>query len=415
VAETAGIRAEDRIVAVDGTPVSTWMDLSDTFERTTGPSVTLELERAGGRTTVTVPFQGVDIGTRRDPWDVGLSSVSMDGTVVVDDGASPASRAGLRTGDVLTEIDGQPVRDWNAVRRIASVDRASLALRWSRTGPEGTNTLSGTAVADPAFSPTVDPADGPEYVRWGLASAGTSIGSFSDTSAGKAAGLRLGDRILAIDGEPARTWGDVVRTVSASASGQGESLVARPIAVRVRREGAISTVSVTPATVRDTDELGRYRWRPMLGIGGAGAVIDPILVPRPYPLPEAFLRASDETITVGGFIVEQIGKLFTNEAAVSESLGGPVEMFRQTRAAAERGVFDWARMLGLFSISLGIINLLPVPVLDGGQLVIYGAEWIRGRPLPLVLRERAQQLGVILLVGLMLFVLVNDLRRAVFG
>jgi regulator of sigma E protease len=138
-------------------------------------------------------------------------------------------------------------------------------------------------------------------------------------------------------------------------------------------------------------------------------------VPRPYPLPEAFLRASEETLTVGGFIVEQIGKLFTNEAAIGESLGGPVEMFRQTRAAAERGLFDWARTLGLFSISLGIINLLPVPVLDGGQLVIYGAEWIRGRPLPLVLRERAQQIGVILLVMLMLFVLFNDLRRAAFG
>ena len=185
--------------------------------------------------------------------------------------------------------------------------------------------------------------------------------------------------------------------------------------VTVRRAGVVSAIHVTPEVVKDTDELGRYRWRPLLGIASAGNAVAAPMIARPYAFPDALGRATDEVVLVSSFIVEQLGKLTTGEAAPQESLGGPVEIFRQTRAAAERGIFDWARQLGLFSISLGIINLLPIPVLDGGQIVMYLAEWVRGRPLPLVLRERAQQAGVIFLVLLMLFVLVFDIHRAAVG
>jgi regulator of sigma E protease len=135
------------------------------------------------------------------------------------------------------------------------------------------------------------------------------------------------------------------------------------------------------------------------------------MVPRPYPFFEALGRASDETVLIGNFMVEQIGKMLTGEAPPEENLGGPVAIFRETRAAAERGIYDWAKQLGLFSLSLGIINLLPIPVLDGGRLLMYVAEWVRGRPLPAQILERAQQAGVIFLVLLMLFVFANDLRR----
>jgi regulator of sigma E protease len=86
-------------------------------------------------------------------------------------------------------------------------------------------------------------------------------------------------------------------------------------------------------------------------------------------------------------------------------------MVRQARKAADEGLFRWARLMGMLSISLGIINLLPVPVLDGGQFLFYAVEGLRGRPLSLAIRERAQQIGVLFLVVLMLSVLVFDLRR----
>ena len=111
----------------------------------------------------------------------------------------------------------------------------------------------------------------------------------------------------------------------------------------------------------------------------------------------------------------QVGKLVTGKAAPSKTLGGPVQIFRDAGRAAEEGIFTWARLMALLSISLGIINFLPVPVLDGGQFLFFALEGIRGRPVPLRFRERAQQVGVLALVALMLTVLVFDLNRWIAG
>ena len=102
-------------------------------------------------------------------------------------------------------------------------------------------------------------------------------------------------------------------------------------------------------------------------------------------------RSVDETVWLGTMMVEQIGKLVTGEASVRKSVGGPVEMVRQASEAARRGLFEYARLMGILSISLGIVNLLPVPVLDGGQLLFFLLEAVRGRPVSVALR-RAQQL-----------------------
>ena len=130
-----------------------------------------------------------------------------------------------------------------------------------------------------------------------------------------------------------------------------------------------------------------------------------------YSFGDAVARAWHETKTLSGYVIEQIGKLVTGAAAVQKSLGGPVEMVRQASSAAEQGIFVWARLMGMLSISLGIINLLPVPVLDGGQFLFYAVEGLRGRPLSLAIRERAQQVGVLFLVLLMMSVLFFDIRR----
>lgn len=416
-AAAAGIRPQDRVVEVAGTPTRTWIDVLDAFAATTGATVPLVLERDGQRIAVELPVAGVDMGSGRDAYDFGLMNAAPDTTLLVDDPASPAGRAGLKTLDVVSAVAGQDVRDLNELRRVALAAGDTLEVRYTRPGEGDAEPIEGTVVlkADPAWQPEATDADDALWRRWGIATATTSVTNFAETSAAKAAGVQVGDRVLSIDGKPVQTWYDVMAGVAATATGEDEDLATRPLTLQVRREGTLHTFTVKPEVVQDTDELGRYRWRPLLGVGGGGALVAAPMVPRPYPLPTAIQRATRETTMVAGFIVEQLGKLFTNEAAIRESLGGPVEIFRQTRAAAERGLFDWARQMGLFSISLGIINLLPIPVLDGGQMFIYLAEWVRGRPLPLVLRERAQQAGVIFLVLLMLFVLVNDIHRAAVG
>ena len=173
--------------------------------------------------------------------------------------------------------------------------------------------------------------------------------------------------------------------------------------------------SVTPAVIRDTYVTGQYYFRPILGVIRLGGHVDGEMVRIYYSLPAAFEQATVETTATGAFILAHIGKLITGEAAVKKSLGGPVEMFRQAGNAAERGLFDWARLLGMLSISLGVVNLLPVPVLDGGQILFHAVEGIRGRPLSLAIRERVQQIGLLFLVLLMLSVLVFDIQRIFEG
>lgn len=416
-AAEAGLLPEDHIVSVEGEQTLTWGDVSEAFERSTASTIDLVVDRAGTRVPITLPVAKGDYGDARDPYDFGISQVAPDTTVAVDDPASPAGRAGLETGDIVVSVNDVPVRDWNELGRLLLATQAPdvrLGVREPGAEPDSAVTTL-TLRRDPAWAPTLTPVDDSLWQAWGIASGMVAVGQFAEGSAAADAGVKEGDRLLAIDGEPIHVWRDVVLAVAASASGKGSEQTTREMTVTVRREGEVRDIAVTPQVVEDTDQLGRYRWRPLLGIGSGGSTVLPPLVPRPYGFPDALGRASDEVMLVSGFILEQLGKLTTGEAAPQESLGGPVEIFRQTRAAAERGIFDWARQLGLFSISLGIINLLPIPVLDGGQIVMYLAEWVRGRPLPLILRERAQQAGIIFLVLLMLFVLVFDIHRAAVG
>ncbi len=415
-AEAAGLRPEDRIVSVEGTPTRTWPDVAEAIEASTDATLDLVVDRLGKELRIELPVAPGDYGTVRDPYDFGLLLSAPDPTVSVDDPASPAGRAGVRTGDRVLSVAGTPVRTWNEVRRLALAAAGSpLELEVRRAPPEGAEegpveTL--TLRPDPAWTPAATEVDDDTWRAWGLASGMVAVGDFGDEgSAAKDAGVQVGDRLLVVDGRPIHVWQDVVRAVSAAATGEGSAQTTRELRITVRRAGQVLDIPVTPKVVRDTDDLGRYRWRPLLGIASGGTTVSAPLVPRPYPFVEALGRASDETILIGNFMVEQIGKMMTGEAPPQENLGGPVAIFRDTKAAAEQGVYEFVRRLGLFSLSLGIINLLPIPVLDGGQLVMYLAEWVRGRPLPLVLRERAQQAGIIFLVLLMLFVFANDIRR----
>ncbi len=419
-AASAGIQAEDRIVSVAGTPVATWVDVSEAFETAPHAVPLVVRDREGVERSVVLAAPrtpAADPGDGRDPWDYGLRLVAPDPHVSVDDPASPAAKAGLTSGDVLLAVGDTPVANWNEVTRLLASPTTPVRLRW-RAG-EGDEATERTAVLQPdpgweaRAASTATTADDATWRAWGLANADTTVGSYAkDASAGRKAGMEMLDRVLLVNGVSMRRWSDLLTEISNAADGAGETMKARPVTITVRRDGVVKELTVTPDVVRDTNVYGRYRWRPRIGIGSLGDIAEPPKVRRPYPLPQAFERANRETVLIARMMVTQLGKMFTNEAPLSENLGGPIEFFRQSKAAAERGIFDWARQLGVFSISLGIINLLPVPVLDGGQIVMYAAEWLRGRPLPLNVRERLQQVGVLFLVSLMLFAFVNDSIRA---
>jgi regulator of sigma E protease len=175
------------------------------------------------------------------------------------------------------------------------------------------------------------------------------------------------------------------------------------------------TLTLTPQLTREVVR-GEVRFRPIMGVERhPTAYVEGPSVQKYYSFLEAVPRAIEQGTEVFRLTIGVLGKLITFDLKPQEALGGPVEIFRAAGQGAESGFHGFARLLGTISFSLGIVNLLPVPVLDGGQIVFYAIEGIRGRPLSLEVRERVQMVGILALAALMLMVTVMDVNRWLSG
>ncbi len=416
-AEAAGVEPGDRIVAVGTIATTTWVDVAEAMEaQTPVGSLPLGVERAGAALTLAVPLGDVD--DVHHFGDYGLDPRAMDTSLLVDDPASPAGRAGLRTGDRVKSVDGHDVAVWSELV-TALEGKTGVSIGVERAGAEGgaasREVLS--VQVDHAWTPERFAADDALWARWGLANGMlgvSSIGPLPDDTASPAQcqGLLLGDRVLRIGDRDVRRWADVTAAIASSLPDGGAlGDKAALVPFKIRRAGQILDLHITPAVVQDVDTDRRYQVRPMVGFGPGGAFIYPSDVIRPYAPVAAVSRAFQATVGSAGRMIEQLGLMVTGGAPASQNLGGPIEIFATAGRAWEKGLFEAAATVALLSISLGVLNLLPVPVLDGGQIVMYLAEWVRGRPLPYRLRERLQQVGVLMLITLFLVVSVWDVRR----
>jgi regulator of sigma E protease len=410
-AAEVGLQPGDRVLSVAGAPVRTWGELVEAWEGARGAGGMLALSVARGERTLEVALP-CPVGEDSGPSTSGLRADLPSTEVGVVHPDSPAGRAGLRTGDRLVAVGGTTVASWVEAEVLLRAAGEKVTLVWEREGVPGTGDL----LADPTWvaESLARYFDDLPVERWGLETATLFVGQISPDSAAQVGGVQPGDLLLAIDGERLGSWNEVLAGVASTLQEEGEERSARPLALTLLRGSEPVTVALVPQVVRDTDALGRYRWRPLLGIAPQGSWADNPTVRVFYPPGQAVVRAASETVLLVRFTVTQIVRILTREVAPSDSLGGPVEIMRQATQAAERGLFDLARLLGMISISVGIFNLLPVPVLDGGNLLFYALEAVRGRPVSPLLRERAQIVGVMLLAAIMIFAFVNDFRR-LFG
>ncbi len=412
-AEQAGVQPGDRLLSVAGAEVLTWSDMVEAWpaDQELASRVTIVVERLGEQRELALTTPGGE-DPPTHPGDFGLRLEVPSAQVGVVHAASPAARAGMQTGDLLLSVAGEAVADWPQAVSLLRRAGDRVPASWLR----GQEELQGELVSGTAWIPTEAAGlfDDLPLERWGLQSATVFVASVSPDSAAAQAGVEEGDFLLAIEGQRIRNWYELLRSVAATLVEDGDQRSATPLRLTVMHQGAVLVYKLAPQVIEDTDALGRYYWRPIIGVSRLGGWAEGPTVRVYYGLVPAVLRAGTETVLLVRFTLEQIGRIITGEVAPQESLGGPVEIMRQATKAADRGWFDVARLLGMISISVGIFNLLPVPVLDGGHLLFYSLEAIRGRPVSPLLRERAQIVGVMLLVALMIFVLVVDMGR-LFG
>jgi regulator of sigma E protease len=397
-AAAAGIRPGDRILAVGGERVRWWEEVERAVRARPAGHVTLSIARPGSEATQQVALEvatraGVDVF--RDNLDVGwlgLQHPRQKAVLGITDAGSPAARAGLRSGDRVVAVAGHEVGDWTAFAQAyeAAGKGGKVALRVERGPEDARKTLELEA-------PALGSAD-----ALGTIPAVVLVAAVSAGMPASEAGLVPGDLIVAVDGQPIGSFVTFQETVLASKG--------RPLVIQVARDGETRTATVTPRRTK-TDLSGGEEELYLIGIQGENAILvgdvaeDQELNPL-VAIPRAAVLTFDQT----ALFLRGLKKLVFGEISRS-NLGGPIEIARQSHLALQRGFQDFLQLLVLISINLGILNLLPIPILDGGQALVYTVEAVKRGPLSQRTREIVQQVGLVFLVTLMGFAFWNDLSR----
>jgi regulator of sigma E protease len=239
------------------------------------------------------------------------------------------------------------------------------------------------------------------YQFSGLTLPTPEIGEVLDDSPAQHAGLLPGDVITAVDGQKIRSFEDVSRIVSSS---DGQALD-----IGVSREGQNLRFSVVPEKQEDVNVFGETVDRHVIGIRGTGEVFHQPLNPF-----QALGRSIADTVGLVKLTIVSVGKMISGSMS-ADNLGGPIMIAQMAGEQAKAGAVNFVWFIALLSVNLGIINLFPIPVLDGGHLVFFGIEAVTGKQVSDRLREKMIQFGAALLVALMVFVFYNDILRIFNG
>ncbi|MEO8491930.1 sigma E protease regulator RseP [Pseudomonas sp.] len=313
---------------------------------------------------------------------------------------SIAAKAGLTAGQEIVSIDGEPTMGWRdvnlrLVRRLGESGSVNVVVRDQDSTAETPRELAldrwlqGSDEPDPIKSLGIRP--------WRPALPPV-LAELDPKGPAQAAGLKTGDRLLALDGQALGDWQQVVDLVRVRPDTK--------IVLKVERDGAQIDFPVTLSVRGEAKAAGGY-----LGAGVKGVEWPPSMLREVSYGPLAAIgEGAKRTWTMSVLTLESLKKMLFGELSV-KNLSGPITIAKVAGASAQSGVADFLNFLAYLSISLGVLNLLPIPVLDGGHLLFYLVEWVRGRPLSDRVQGWGIQIGISLVVGVMLLALVNDLGR----
>jgi regulator of sigma E protease len=315
-----------------------------------------------------------------------------------------AAHAGFRAGETLRAIDGKPVRTWGEVRwRVleAALQHEVLSVEAiDERGNISALTLDLRAVSDNDVEGDLLAHLGLQPFRPTLAPV---LGRIVAGSPAEHAGLAPGDRITRVDGTPVTTWESLVRMIRAKPE--------KSLRLDVVRGEQRLQLEVRPELVEANGEkIGRIGAAPFVPASQA----DRMLVRVHYGPLESLLKATGKTYDIAVFSLRMIGKMLLGEVSWRH-LSGPVTIADFAGQSAQLGWIPYVSFLALISISLGVLNLLPIPLLDGGHLMYYTVEIIKGSPVSDRAMELGQRVGLTLLLVMMAFAFYNDLNRLFSG
>ena len=315
---------------------------------------------------------------------------------------SYAAEAGLKQGDRIVAVGDVETEDWESalvvmLDQMVSDGRVPLTLEsedgWQRDATIDVGT-DARRLTEPGML-----FEGLGFRPFGAGDLPADIGRVEDDGPAKAAGLEPGDRIVEIDGVPIRDFADLVEAVQPRAN--------QRVAVDYVRDGQrLSTTLVIQEQSVDGEVRGR------LGVAHSGDFSE-FYYQRRYGPVDSMTHAMERTWSSTVFTLRMLGRMVTGDVSI-KNISGPINIAQFAGQSAERGLDYFLGFLAIVSISLGVLNLLPIPVLDGGQIVYQSIEGLKGSPLSERAQIVGQQIGIFALILLMSFAFYNDLAR-IFG
>lgn len=318
---------------------------------------------------------------------------------------TPAAAAGFSPGETLTRIGDEPVATWQDARWLLlqhAVRRSAVAVE-TRTEQGGIGRrsldMSGLEARD---------LDGDFLQVLGFARYQPPLkpvlGQIIEGGAADRAGLKAGDEIVSINNQPVTGWNDVVALVRSNAG--------KMLTVEIRRgAGGAQTIAVTPVAENGGGKpIGKIGAAPYVDRSAMASLFTEV---KYGPL-ESIAKAMHKTWDTSVFTLKMLGKMIIGEVSL-KNLSGPITIADYAGQTAQGGWISYLLFLALISISLGVLNLLPVPLLDGGHLLYYMVEIFKGSPVSDRAMEIGQQVGMVLLFALMAMAIYNDINRLITG
>jgi regulator of sigma E protease len=403
-AAEAGLQPGDVIVSVDGTHTYGFEDVVDVVEGRPGELLEFVIRRGDKELRLEItPAVAQNVipilGTVDEVGRIGVSPYYRSSIL----GPPPADAPpdGLLAFDEVVTLNGKRVRRLIDLERTLAPPDGKLDVGLLRAAPRATGL--GTIFVAAAVRAALTAAPGrPVAEALRATTSDLVVSSVHPGSAADLGGLQVGDRLLALDGKPLVTWMDTRLSPETDPAGKHTLLVSR-----AGRELTL-TLDLRPETFRDP--LGQEQQRYSLGAGGylRSSTDDPIA--NPNRVSRAFSGALDETWNVMRLTALGFAAIFQGRVSVS-TIGGPVLIFDVAAQSAEAGATSFLWAMALISINLGILNLLPIPILDGGQLVFFAIEAVRRKPLSRRTKDIAQTVGLVLILALVALALRNDIAR----
>ncbi|MCB9645586.1 MAG: RIP metalloprotease RseP [Deltaproteobacteria bacterium] len=427
-AQRAGLMPGDRVVELDHERVWSFERMTDLVRARGGQTVSMVVDRDGEKVPLEITPDTVtsfdQFGRPVEYGQIGVTPSIPAARIGVEDPAK--SPPGVRTGDRVLAVDGHPITMAHELdRALKRAAGRTVKVTLARPEPmEGGGLLVADAEVPVTLEATV-PAGATGMADLGWAPSGAFVRAVVPGGAAERAGIRSGDWLVAVNGHPFRLFWSFLHAVETSDG--------KPLTVTVVRDGRRVDETLTPdkvtcinpVTQNDFELYDHGLGTRLYTQGGATPPCEvvaegmltrshwasdlPALVePVRLSVGEAFLLGLQQTGASMGSVGVSLVRFFTLEVSY-KNLGGPITFFRVAAVAAERGVFNYLSMLAVLSINLAFLNLLPIPILDGGHLLFCLIEAVKRQPVSLRVKEAAMMVGLVLLVALFGLAFGNDL------